>query len=64
MVSDTQILSYCFLFLIHNYNSLQIFDVITYQYHPMERSHHVVLVEEEWVVRETLVVSHVTVVMS
>ena len=49
---------------VHNNGSLQIFDVITYQYHPMERSHHVVPVEKEWVVRETLVVSHVTLVMS
>jgi len=37
--------------------------VISYQHHPMEEC-HVVLVEKEWVMREILAVSHVILAMS
>ena len=43
---------------------MQISNVTIYQHQPMERQYHAVLVEQEWVMRETLVVSHVTLVMS
>jgi len=43
-------------------NTLQIFNVISYQHHPMEKC-HVVLIEKEWVMRETLVFSLVKVVI-
>ena len=36
------------------------FSVITYQCHQMEPLYHVVLIVQEWVMKETLVISRVT----
>ena len=48
---------------MHMVNFIQIFDVMIYRYQ-LKEMHCVVLVEQEWVMKETLVVSHVTLVMS